>query len=135
MNLTKAAAVSYLLENSLDFRVKLSDIELKEVLSKFHTYNEIPDNLKQIVDSIKSSIGPTDFGGDNPNNGHFDNIDFYIGNESSLVLYVVVKPMYQKNSNPIDIKSKLELIGRNFKADENTLHEEGTFITWRYWYD
>lgn len=133
--INKVAAVNYLLENSLDFRVKVSADELKEILSKFKVYNFIPNTICNIGDVVKKVIGPTKFKGENPNNGHFDNIDFFIGNESSLVIYVVVKPMYQVGADKQVIKTQLAIIGDNFEAQENNLHEEDTFITWRYWFD
>lgn len=137
INIDTVKAVNFLLENNLKFRVKVSDIQLKEILSEFIPYNEMPSNLKEIVAYTHQLIGPTNFAGNNPNNGHFDNIEFEIGNECSLVIYITVKPMYQINSNRDSIMNKLHLIGAKFEADENLLvtDDQDTFITQRIWWD
>lgn len=134
IHMNKIEAVSFLLKNSLNFRVELSLDEMFHVLNQFERYNGIPNYIAEIADDIAEEIGPIKFAGDNPNNGRFDNIKFFIGNESSLVIYVEVIHAYQKRDFR-EYKPILGSIGRVFKADQITVTEEMGRTVARFWWD
>lgn len=131
----KIEATSFLLENSLHFRVELTLNEMFHVLNKFQRYNDIPDNIAEIAERVADKIGPAKYAGDNPNNGKFHNINFFIGNEGSLVIYVEVIHSYQKERDFREYKPILETIGEAFGADEITVTEERGRTVARFWWD
>lgn len=136
-------AISYLLENNLNFRAEVGLDNAKQILSKLRKYNGMPDDLEKIVDQIKDAIGPINFGAKNPNNGLWNNIKISIGNECSLVIYVDVNCFYQVGADLKKIKADLESIGRAFHTDENSVEIEAASpldkrmvsVCARYWWD
>lgn len=134
-------AVSYLLEHNLHFRAEVSLDDATEVLRKFRHYNEIPDTIGLLPKAVADGIGPVDFGGDNPNNGTFINLDLFVGNEYSFVVYVQSSPSYRKGDTPERQMEVLEKIGRDFCADEVTVETIPGFaggaasLRARFWWD
>jgi hypothetical protein len=128
-------AVSYLLENNLNFRAELSILDAVQVLQNFQPYNDIPEDIEKIVGALCDKIGPVNFGPGNPNNGKFHNIKIFIGNESSLVIYVEIIHSYQVGRDSREYKSILEKIGRKFKADEIGVTQDERKTVARFWWD
>lgn len=134
MQTKNTTAALTLLENSLDFRVQLQFQEMEYVLSHMEIYNNIPDNISEIVAKIKSKIQPAIFGQKNINNGSFCNVKMWIGNESSLVIYVRVDISY--NDQKIkEVETILGNIGENFRADAMTITKEHKIVMARFWWD
>lgn len=134
-------AVSYLLEHNLHFRAKVSLDDATEVLRKFPCYNEIPTTIWHLPQVIAEAIGPTDLGGDNPNNGTFCNLEFSLGNEHSLVIYIRSDVFYRKGDSADRQKKLLWGIGRTFFADEVTVEIHPSMVGGaptvkaRFWWD
>ena len=134
-------AVSLLLEKSLNFKVKVSATDATEILKKFNPYNDIPKTIAHLPDAILRKIGPTNFKGDNPNNGRFDNIKIWIGNESSLVIYVESMTFHRQKESGLLQVAALKTIGRMFNADEIKTEIEvldnnmGELVKARFWWD
>lgn len=141
LSLSTADAVSFLLENSLNFRVSVPLEDAKKILRSFKRYNEIPSNLPEIVEAVKLAIGPISFpdvgGRPNPNNGSFHHIRFSIGNEGSLVIYVEVSSFYfgQHPEKIQKVVRSLQAVGQKFRADENDVEGNETSILARFWWD
>lgn len=135
--LNTVGAVSFLLENNLNFRVSVSLEDAKEILRSFKRYNEIPSNLPEIVEAIKLAIGPINFGPQNLNNGGFHHIRFSIGNENSLVIYVEVSSFYfgQHPEKIQKVVRSLQAVGQKFRADENDVEGNEASISARFWWD
>lgn len=135
-------AVSFLLENNLNFKVAVTLEDAYNILTEFRHYNEIPANLYGIVKDIKEKIGPISFAGNNPNNGKFDNITFKIGNESSLVIYIQSNLFYRRADKPELHKAILESLGCKYKADEvdveinvHPMDSQMVTVSARLWWD
>lgn len=134
-------AVTHLLEHNLNFRVALKLDQATEVLSKCSIYNDIPSTIGALPKIIADRIGPTDLGGDNPNNGTFCNLEFSLGNEHSLVIYVRSDVFYRKGDSAERHKKLLEKVGREFCADEVTVEIHPSMVGGaptvkaRFWWD
>lgn len=137
LSLSTADAVSFLLENSLNFRVSVPLEDAKKILRSFKRYNEIPSNLPEIVEAIKLATGPINFGPQNLNNGGFHHIRFSIGNENSLVIYVEVSSFYfgQHPEKIQKVVRSLQAVGQKFRADENDVEGNEASILARFWWD
>lgn len=133
-------AVATLLDVSTSFRARVEIEKVKGILENFQTYNFIPDNISRIGEEIMKTVGPTKFSQpDNPNNGNFRNIDFYLGNEGSLVMYVNVKMSHLFGKNASDVQANLQVIGEKFGADEISVKITESFgdkyVEARFWWD
>lgn len=128
-------AVSYLLENNLNFRAELSLSDAAQVLQAFRPYNDIPEDIERIVDELCDKIGPINFGPENPNNGKFHNIRISIGNKSSLFIYIEMSHIYQKGRDFREYKPILEEIGGKFRADEIEVTQSERKTAARFWWD
>lgn len=134
-----SSLVSSLLEINTDFCVSVSVEELGEILRNFRVYNEIPANLANLANDLQKEIGPTSFGGQNPNNGSFGNLRVHVGNEGSLVIYVESNLFYRKGDSSGRQAVVLHAIGERYKADEIKVEEKdswgGPVVKARFWWD
>ena len=136
-NPKKVECVKTLLNQSLNFKVEVSLKELNEILKSFKPYNEIPEQMVNIVHKFIQKIPSAYYNENNPNNGSYCHVRCFIGNESSLVIYFDVQVQPTKLSKE-EVKSNLQRLGNNFNADEITFKERKgyyTFIEARLWWD
>jgi hypothetical protein len=142
MNQNLIDAVLLIDKSSTHYNVEMNHENVREFLRCSEPYNNIPENLSEIVDAVRNAIGPYDGGlcgsYPNPNNGSFCHVSFLVGNEGSRVLYV--RGHRSPRSPAIqDILRNLKAVGEKFNADENALdgevHPSFQAFTWRFWWD
>ena len=135
-------AVLLIDKSSAHYRVELGHDEAREFLRQAEVYNGIPENISELVDAVRSAIGPMNYGlcngQTNPNNGKYSHIQIQVGNENSRVIYV---SGHRSTNSPstVEILAGLKTVGERFNADENDCVESKSgpyeWFSWRYWWD
>lgn len=123
---------------STDYHVALSADETREFLKRAEIYNNIPENLSDIVDEIDAITPRRYYNQDNPNNGQ-QAFNFKVGNEGSRVLYLKVSGGLSSVTglNWDEYEKKVMAIGRKFDADEVQVVEKSVphYLIVRFWWD
>jgi len=123
---------------STDYHVALSADETREFLKRAEVYNNIPENLADIVDEIDALTPRRYYNPNNPNNGQ-QAFSFKVGNEGSRVLYLKVSGGLSSVAGLDwdEYEAKLTAIGRKFKADEIQVVEKSVphYLMVRFWWD
>ncbi len=121
-NTPSAQAVAVLLKNCLDFRAELTLEEASAVMHSFERYNAIPRKITDIFFDLQKEIGPCVLP-DNPNNGSFINLNVWIGNERSLVIYVTSRVSARHGDTVEQHINKLKNLGYRYKAESYEAEE------------
>lgn len=122
------------------FHIELKPKDAVEWAEKFQPYNGIrTGDLPRLVERINKRVPPMDFGGTNANNGHSHHT-FEVGNEGSLVIYLVVRGFYLPKTDSLKkLAAEVEGFARDAHADEISSDRasvvERDAIRVRMWWD
>ena len=121
----------------LRFNIEMHPTEALEWAEKFPYYNGIrKGDLPRLVKGINGIVPPMNFGGNNANNGRSHH-HFEIGNESSLVIYLVFRHFYLPEGSDIQaIKSDVMALAKRCHADEiDAIENDKDETRIRMWWD
>lgn len=135
----KVKAALALDEHSLNHRIEMDPGEALAFVKNDKSYNCYDTRkVSLMIRRINAIIPRMDFGGDNPNNGR-PHHTFEIGNESSRVIYVVIRRF---NLNGMDDDETMRLVGqidqaaKDADADERQLRRfDDRVVEFRIWWD